>query len=176
MIEIELESYFKIAIWGSPVVVLFLLILSAFFSGSETALTASSRPKLRSMSDRGSNGAKKALDITNDNESLIGTILLGNNIVNILATSFSGQFRYLLFISTCFSVGNPTAYNIVAIDEAQAVKNTSMLTYRYCFNVALNFFICIVYVLIYYNVCLIRGLLPRSLSCCRCIVAILIYS
>ncbi len=43
MTEIELESYFKIAIWGSPVVVLFLLILSAFFSGSETALTASSR-------------------------------------------------------------------------------------------------------------------------------------
>ena len=31
MTEIELESYFKIAIWGSPVVVLFLLILSAFF-------------------------------------------------------------------------------------------------------------------------------------------------
>ena len=51
MTEIELVSYFKIAIWGSPVVVLFLLILSAFFSGSETALTASSRPKLRSMSD-----------------------------------------------------------------------------------------------------------------------------
>ena len=97
MTEIELESYFKIAIWGSPVVVLFLLILSAFFSGSETALTASSRPKLRSMSDRGSVGAKKALDITNDNESLIGTILLGNNIVNILATSLATAYFVKLF-------------------------------------------------------------------------------
>ena len=87
MFENSLETYFKVATWSSPIVVIFLLILSAFFSGSETALTASSRPKLRSMSDRGSVGAKKALDITNDNESLIGTILLGNNIVNILATS-----------------------------------------------------------------------------------------
>ena len=75
--------------WGSLFGIFLLIILSAFFSGSETALTASSRAKLRSMTDRGSKGAKKALKITNDNESLIGTILLGNNIVNILATSLA---------------------------------------------------------------------------------------
>ena len=92
MMENNLEVYFNIANWGSPLLVILLLILSAFFSGSETALTASSRPKLRSMSDRGSNGAKKALEITNDNESLIGTILLGNNIVNILATSLATAY------------------------------------------------------------------------------------
>ena len=97
MIENNLENYFKVAAWSSPIVVIFLLILSAFFSGSETALTASSRPKLRSMSDRGSVGAKKALDITNDNESLIGTILLGNNIVNILATSLATAYFVKLF-------------------------------------------------------------------------------
>jgi len=97
MFENSLETYFKVATWSSPIVVIFLLILSAFFSGSETALTASSRPKLRSMSDRGSVGAKKALDITNDNESLIGTILLGNNIVNILATSLATAYFVKLF-------------------------------------------------------------------------------
>ncbi len=97
MIENNLETYFNVVTWSSPVVVIFLLILSAFFSGSETALTASSRPKLRSMSDRGSVGAKKALDITNDNESLIGTILLGNNIVNILATSLATAYFVKLF-------------------------------------------------------------------------------
>ena len=119
MTEIELESYFKIAIWGSPVVVLFLLILSAFFSGSETALTASSRPKLRSMSDRGSNGAKKALDITNDNESLIGTILLGNNIVNILATSLATAYFVRFFVvyfvepSGCRYLSPPASLSIL---------------------------------------------------------------
>ena len=41
------------------------------------------------MTDRGSKGARKALEITNDNESLIGTILLGNNLVNILSTSLA---------------------------------------------------------------------------------------
>ena len=66
-----------------------LLVLSGFFSGSETALTAASRGKLRSQADRGSRGAQRALDITEDNERLIGSVLLGNNLVNILATSLA---------------------------------------------------------------------------------------
>ncbi|EKE43634.1 CBS domain protein [Oceaniovalibus guishaninsula JLT2003] len=69
--------------------ILLLLVLSAFFSGSETALTAASRGKLRSQADRGSRGAARALDITEDNERLIGSVLLGNNLVNILATSLA---------------------------------------------------------------------------------------
>ena len=97
MIENNFEAYFKLANLSTPIIVILLLFLSAFFSGSETALTASSRPKLRSMSDRGSNGAKKALNITNDNESLIGTILLGNNIVNILATSLATAYLVNIF-------------------------------------------------------------------------------
>jgi len=66
-----------------------LLVLSGFFSGSETALTASSRGKLRAQADKGSRGAQKALDITDDNERLIGSVLLGNNLVNILAASLA---------------------------------------------------------------------------------------
>ncbi|MDE0589667.1 HlyC/CorC family transporter [Halocynthiibacter sp. C4] len=66
-----------------------LLIFSAFFSGSETALTAASRGKLRNMADKGSRGAERALDITEDSEKLIGSVLLGNNLVNILATSLA---------------------------------------------------------------------------------------
>ncbi|MEN8893128.1 HlyC/CorC family transporter [Planktotalea arctica] len=69
--------------------ILLLLVLSGFFSGSETALTAASRGKLRSQADRGSRGAQRALDITEDNERLIGSVLLGNNLVNILATSLA---------------------------------------------------------------------------------------
>jgi len=63
--------------------------MSGFFSGSETALTAASRGKLRSAADKGSRGAERALDITEDSERLIGSVLLGNNVVNILATSLA---------------------------------------------------------------------------------------
>ncbi|WP_407648235.1 HlyC/CorC family transporter [Harenicola maris] len=75
--------------WLTAAAILGLLVLSAFFSGSETALTAASRGKLRSLSDKGSTGAQTALDVTEDNERLIGAVLLGNNLVNILATALA---------------------------------------------------------------------------------------
>lgn len=78
--------------WIIAAVILALLIISGFFSGSETALTAASRGKLRSIADkdeRSAKGAQKALDLKEDNERLIGGILLGNNLVNILATSLA---------------------------------------------------------------------------------------
>ncbi|MGR3491298.1 MAG: HlyC/CorC family transporter [Shimia sp.] len=77
------------AFWITAGAILGLLVLSAFFSGSETALTAASRGKLRAQSDRGSTGARVALRLTEDNERLIGSVLLGNNLVNILATSLA---------------------------------------------------------------------------------------
>jgi len=77
------------AFWTTAIAILALLVMSAFFSGSETALTAASRGKLRSAADKGSRGAERALDITEDNERLIGSVLLGNNLVNILATSLA---------------------------------------------------------------------------------------
>ena len=77
------------AFWLTAGAIVILLIFSAFFSGSETALTAASRGKLRSAADKGSKGADQALKITEDNERLIGSVLLGNNVVNILATSLA---------------------------------------------------------------------------------------
>jgi Mg2+/Co2+ transporter CorB len=77
------------AFWITSGAILFLLILSGFFSGSETALTAASRGKLRAQADRGSRGAQRALEITDDSERLIGSGLLGNNLVNILAASLA---------------------------------------------------------------------------------------
>ena len=82
-------SSFDTAFWITAGVILSLLIFSGFFSGSETALTAASRGKLRSLADKGSNGAQRALDLKEDNERLIGGILLGNNLANILATSLA---------------------------------------------------------------------------------------
>ncbi|PWR04646.1 hypothetical protein DKT77_00100 [Meridianimarinicoccus roseus] len=80
---------FDAAFWVTASAIFLLLICSALFSGSETALTAASRGKLRSMSDDGSRGAGLALKLTEDSERLIGSILLGNNIANILATSLA---------------------------------------------------------------------------------------
>jgi len=77
------------AFWITSGAILLLLVMSGFFSGSETALTAASRGKLRSQADKGSKGAARALKITDDNERLIGSVLLGNNLVNILATSLA---------------------------------------------------------------------------------------
>ncbi len=82
-------SVFDTALWLTAAAILGLLVLSAFFSGSETALTASSRGKLRAQADKGARGAQVALRLTEDSERLIGAILLGNNLVNILAASLA---------------------------------------------------------------------------------------
>ena len=63
------------AFWMTSGIVFLLLVLSAFFSGSETALTAASRGKLRSQADKGARGAQRALAITEDNERLILSLI-----------------------------------------------------------------------------------------------------
>jgi Mg2+/Co2+ transporter CorB len=85
----DASTIFDTAFWLASGGIVVLLLLSAFFSGSETALTAASRGKLRSQADKGSPGAERALRITEDNERLIGSVLLGNNLVNILAASLA---------------------------------------------------------------------------------------
>jgi len=96
------------AFWITAGVVLFLLVLSAFFSGSETALTAASRGKLRTQADKGSKGAATALAITEDNERLIGSVLLGNNLVNILATSLTTALFTRTFGESGLALGMAT--------------------------------------------------------------------
>ena len=91
------EIIFDTAFWITSGAIVGLIILSAFFSGSETALTAASRGKLRAQSDRGSKGADRALKITEDSERLIGSVLLGNNLVNILAASLATALFTRLF-------------------------------------------------------------------------------
>lgn len=85
------------AFWITAAAILLLLCLSAFFSGSETALTAASRGKLKAQADRGSRGAAAAMKVTEDNERMIGALLLGNNIVNILSASLATALLTRLF-------------------------------------------------------------------------------
>lgn len=69
--------------------VFFLLILSAFFSGSETALTATSRSYMHQRENEGDAGARRVNRLLAHRERLIATILLGNNLVNILASALA---------------------------------------------------------------------------------------
>ncbi len=66
-----------------------LLALSAFFSGSETALTAASRPRMFHLERKGNRHAGKVNRLRAQQERLIGAILLGNNLVNILASALA---------------------------------------------------------------------------------------
>jgi Mg2+/Co2+ transporter CorB len=95
--EFSMDVGLDTGFWISCAAIAGLLVLSAFFSGSETALTAASRGKLRSRADKGDRGADRALNITEDNERLIGSVLLGNNLVNILATSLATALFTRLF-------------------------------------------------------------------------------
>lgn len=92
-----ITAHLDAAFWITTASIVGLLVLSAFFSGSETALTAASRGKLHRLAEQGSRGAKRALTLTDDNERLIGSVLLGNNLVNILATALATSLFTRLF-------------------------------------------------------------------------------
>jgi len=78
--------------WGVVVslgAIVILLLLSAFFSGSETALTAASRARMHQLEREGDPRASTVNRLRENKERLIGAILLGNNLVNILASALA---------------------------------------------------------------------------------------
>jgi Mg2+/Co2+ transporter CorB len=77
-----MSTAFDLTLLFNIMAIVALLVISAFFSCSETALTAASQGKLRTQADKGSKGAETALLVKEDNERLIGAILLGNNFAN----------------------------------------------------------------------------------------------
>ncbi|HVL73790.1 MAG TPA: HlyC/CorC family transporter [Beijerinckiaceae bacterium] len=77
------------AIWISLVAVLLCLVVSFFFSGSETALTASSRARMHALEQAGDARAARVNRLQATRERLIGGILIGNNIVNTAAASLT---------------------------------------------------------------------------------------
>jgi Mg2+/Co2+ transporter CorB len=77
-----------------------LLVLSAFFSSSETALTAASRPRMHLLEAKGDKRAKLVNRLRSEQDNMIGTILLGNNLVNILASALATSVLISLFGET----------------------------------------------------------------------------
>jgi Mg2+/Co2+ transporter CorB len=77
------------ALLAAAGVIFLLLIVSAFFSGSETALTAVSRARMHQLEKEGSRSARDVNFLVGDRERVIGAILLANTFLNILASSFA---------------------------------------------------------------------------------------
>ena len=66
---------------------IFLLILSGFFSGSETGMMAANKIKLKNLSKKSKGSAKRALNLLKKPDQLLSAILVGNNFANILASA-----------------------------------------------------------------------------------------
>ncbi|MDD6214197.1 MAG: hemolysin family protein [Firmicutes bacterium] len=84
----------------TAVQILFLVVLicfSAYFSATETAFSSLNRIKLKNLTQEGNRRAKRALDLCKIYDKLLSTILIGNNIVNILSTSVATALLVFYF-------------------------------------------------------------------------------
>ena len=81
----------------SGFIIFVLLVLSGFFSGSETALTAASRVRLMSREKEGSKRAAMVNRIRDHKDRMIGALLLGNNLVNIMASALATSVLMKVF-------------------------------------------------------------------------------
>lgn len=80
---------------ATQLIILFiLLLLSAFFSSAETALTTVNKIRMRTLADEGSKRARTVLAITDDSGKMLSAILIGNNIVNLSAASLTTSLAY----------------------------------------------------------------------------------
>lgn len=81
-------------------IILFLLLCSAFFSASETALTAVTQPQIHQIGTKDPKRGKFVQALSRNMSRVLGTILLGNNLVNILATSLATHLFVKFFDET----------------------------------------------------------------------------
>lgn len=85
---------------GQLIAVIILLCLSAFFSSSETALTTVNQIRMRTLADNGDKRAARVLHVTGNPGKMLSAILIGNNIVNLSASSISTSLAIHLFGNT----------------------------------------------------------------------------
>lgn len=93
-----------------------LLVLSAFFSASETALSSMNLIRIRTMAENKVKGARKALYLSEHSDRVLTTILVGNNIVNILSTTLCA-FLFAQFVdnATLQTVLNTVVMTIIIL-------------------------------------------------------------
>ena len=89
---------------GQLIAIIILLCLSAFFSSSETALTTVNQIRMRTLADNGDKRAARVLHVTGNPGKMLSAILIGNNIVNLSASSISTSLAIHLFGNTCAGI------------------------------------------------------------------------
>ena len=77
------------AIWAVALVILALLAVSAVFSAAETALTRASRGRMHQLDREGDPGAGRVNRLLSDQETMIGAVLIGYNVINILSSALA---------------------------------------------------------------------------------------
>lgn len=148
-------SFLDTTFWLTALGILCLLVMSAFFSGSETALTASSRGKLKQQADKGSTGAAAAMKVTEDSERMIGALLLGNNIVNILSASLATALLTKAFGDSGVAVATAVMTVLVLI-FGEVMPKTLAITFPEAVAVRVAPFIRIIIILFSPVVSLVR--------------------
>ena len=86
-------------LWTYLIIIVICVILSAYFSATETAFSTFNRIRIKNMAEKGNKKAALALRLAENYDSLISTILIGNNIVNILSASLGTLFFAGLIVS-----------------------------------------------------------------------------
>ncbi|MGA1341551.1 MAG: HlyC/CorC family transporter [Hyphomonas sp.] len=100
---------------GYLIAIVLLLCLSAFFSGSETALTAASRARMHQLEKEGDRRARAVNTLLSRREDFIGAILLGNNLVNILASVLATSMFTALLGESGLALAAATAVMTITV-------------------------------------------------------------
>ena len=93
----------------SLIIIVLCVIMSAYFSATETAFSSFNRIRVKNMAEKGDNKAQLVMKLAENYDSLLSTILIGNNIVNILGTSLAT----VLFVSWLGNEAGPSAATAV---------------------------------------------------------------
>lgn len=110
---------------GTLVIIFFMIVFSAFFSASETAYTSANKIRLRSKAENGKKSAARALKIIEKYDKTLTTILIGNNIVNILTSSLATVlFIDLLKDADKGSVASTAVVTIVVLIFGEILPKT----------------------------------------------------
>lgn len=116
-----------LSLWALLSALVGLIALSAFFSGSETGMMALNRYRLRHLHDQGHRGARRATKLLERPDRLIGLILLGNNFVNILASSIATVIALRLWGEAGIAVAAGVLTVVILIFAEVAPKTVAAL-------------------------------------------------
>ena len=107
------------------VIVIILLSASAFFSSAETALMTSNKLRMRNLAENGDKRAAKVLKVTENTDKMLSAILIGNNIVNLTASSISTTLTLKIFGSKLVGIATGILTFLILVFGEITPKNVA---------------------------------------------------